>query len=328
MSFTFRPAKREHIPLIIGIAGPTKSGKTYSAHRVAKGLAGDKKVVMLNAEGARGHQYADKFSYETADLKPPYRPMLYTEAIEAVVKLQPGALIIDSCSHMHDGPGGMLDWHEQELDRMAGQDQAKRQKCTFAAWVKPKQAENEFIYALLACDFPIIICLRAKEKIKLHGGKVLDLGWQPIVSDRVAFETMFTVMLLPHSKGVPDLGVSDMREPFDAMVSDKRALDEDLGRKLAEWSRGADAAVARQQAAMASPKPAAKSDGTPRGDRLTALHARMRGLALKGSRVVEILHRYTGVETLSDLSDEQLAEVEGYSDGQLRGEEPTPPPEG
>jgi hypothetical protein len=29
----FRPAKRENTPLIIGLAGPTKSGKTYSAHR-------------------------------------------------------------------------------------------------------------------------------------------------------------------------------------------------------------------------------------------------------------------------------------------------------
>jgi uridine kinase len=40
MTVTIRPAVRENTPLIIGIAGPSKSGKTYSAHRVAAGLAG------------------------------------------------------------------------------------------------------------------------------------------------------------------------------------------------------------------------------------------------------------------------------------------------
>ncbi len=74
MSFTFRPAVREHTPLIIGIAGPTKSGKTMSALRMASGLAGGKPVAMINAEGPRGHQYADTFKYVACDLVPPYRP--------------------------------------------------------------------------------------------------------------------------------------------------------------------------------------------------------------------------------------------------------------
>ena len=29
---------------------------------------------------------------------------------------------LDSMSHAHDGPGGFLEWHEEEVDRMAGGD--------------------------------------------------------------------------------------------------------------------------------------------------------------------------------------------------------------
>lgn len=237
--FTFRPAVRQDTPLIIGLAGPTKSGKTLSALRVATGLAGGKPIIMINAEGARGHQYADKFTYIACDLTPPFRPELYTEALTEAAKQNPGCIIIDSASHMHDGPGGILEWHEEELDRIAGQDEGKRQRSTFTAWIKPKASENEFIYALLGMKCPVILCLRAKEKLKIIPGKQpVDLGWQPIVGERVAFETMFTLVLPPHSKGVPDLSISDMRQPFDRLVPENRPLDEKLGERLAEWAKG------------------------------------------------------------------------------------------
>lgn len=240
MPFTFRPAVRENTPLIIGIAGPTKSGKTYSAHRMARGLAGDKRIVMINAEGARGHQYAEKFSYDACDILPPYAPERSTEALQAASALNPGALILDSASHMHDGPGGLLEQHEEELTRMAGNDYKKRDKCNFAAWIRPKAAENKFIYTMLGLSCPIILCFRAKEKIKIIPGKEpLDLGWQPICGERIGFETIFTLMLPPHSKGVPSEHLSEMREPFGAMVDFKKCVDERLGEQLAEWARGA-----------------------------------------------------------------------------------------
>lgn len=243
MTFTFRPAVREKTPLIIGIAGPTKSGKTYSAQRVAAGIASTTggKVAMLNAEGARGHQYADKFDYIACDIEPPFTPERYTQALTAMKALNPAVGIIDSCSHMHDGPGGLLEMHDNELDRMAGDKQGKaRQAYAWAAWITPKKTENEFIYTMLGCDFPIILCFRAKEKIKIVRGKEpIDLGWQPIASERVSFETLFTLMLPPHSKGVPDLTISEMREPFDTLVPQGKPLDEALGIALAAWAVGA-----------------------------------------------------------------------------------------
>lgn len=241
MSYTFRPAQRVNTPLVIGIAGPTKSGKTLSAHRLAVGLAQGGTVAMINTEGAKGHQYSDRFDYLATDIEAPFRPERYTDAFQAALELKPppAVVIIDSLSHMHDGPGGILEWHEEELDRLAGNDRKKRERSTWTAWIRPKAAENAFIYALLSADCHVIVCFRAKEKLKIVSGKdPVNLGWQPIAGDRVTFETIFTLVLPPHSKGVPDLSVSEMREPFDSIVPAGEHLTEETGAALARWAAG------------------------------------------------------------------------------------------
>src|SRR3990167_3979981 len=239
MSHTFRPAVRQNTPLIIGLAGPTKSGKTMSAHRLPPGLAPGGAGALVTAGGPRAHQYADTFTYVACDLAAPFRPAAYTEALEEAAKIRPATLIIDSASHMHDGPGGILEWHDEIARRMAKGDEARLEKMSAPAWVEPKAAENHFVYQMLSMQCPVILCFRAKEKIKIApAGKWIDLGWQPIAGERVAFETLFTLMLPPHSKGTPDLSISDMREPFDAMVPQDRPIDEDLGRQLAAWAAG------------------------------------------------------------------------------------------
>jgi len=240
MAFQLKPAVREATPLIVGLAGPTKSGKTYSAHRLAASLANGSPIVMLNAEGLRGHQYADKFHYIACDIEPPYSAARYEEALQEIAKSKPGCIIIDSMSHMHDGPGGLLEQHDAELDRMAGDDYKKRERMTWTAWIRPKADENKFVYTLLSMKCPAILCFRAKEKIKIvKGGPPIDLGWQPIASDKIAFETMFTLMLSPHSKGKPDIAISEMREPFDTMIESGQQIDEALGKRLLAWAAGA-----------------------------------------------------------------------------------------
>lgn len=239
MTFHFRPETRERSRIIVGLAGPTKSGKTYSAHRLAVGLADGGQVVKINAEGPNGHLYADKFPCLTADIGPPYRPSRFTEALKEALALKPAVVIVDSASHMHDGPGGLLQFHEEELDRIAGNDYKKRERSTWSAWIKPKAEENEFIYTMIGADCHILLCFRAKEKLKIVKGKdPIDLGWQPIAGDRITFETIFTLTLPPHSKGVPDLEASDMREPFDTMIPVGKQLSEETGALLAAWAAG------------------------------------------------------------------------------------------
>lgn len=266
MSYTFRPAVREDTPLIIGIAGPTKSGKTFSALRLAAGLANGGKVIMLNAEGARGHQYADKFTYIACDLVPPYRYGMYEAVLREAAAQKPGAIIIDSMSHAHDGPGGFLEWHEEELDRIAGKDFEKRDKSNFTAWIKPKTAENAFRYALLEMPCHVILCMRAKDKLKILTGKPpIDLGLQPIVGESLSYETLFTLTLSAGAKGVPDLEASDMREPFDTMVPKGKPIDEQLGKQLVSWAKGASKRAPASPPAVLQVEPSApppKADDT------------------------------------------------------------------
>lgn len=269
MTFTFRPARRERTPLVIGIAGPTKSGKTYSAHRVAVGLAQGGPVAMLNAEGAKGHQYADEFDYLACDIEAPFRPERYTEALKAALLIDPAVLIVDSVSHMHNGPGGMIEYQAAEKARMGGGDNVN-----FTAWIKPKAAENQFIYALLGAPCHVILCFRAKEKIKIvKGAEPIELGWQPIASESIPFETIFTLMLPPNSKGVPDLAISQMRKPFDSLIPSGKPLDEETGVKLAAWAAGGDKSGAVGNGLAGADGPAAPVFDAPEEDVLAAQEA-------------------------------------------------------
>src|SRR3990167_6233339 len=53
MTFTFRPASRDNVGLLLGLAGSSGSGKTYTALRLAKGMAGGPAVAAGGTQGGR-----------------------------------------------------------------------------------------------------------------------------------------------------------------------------------------------------------------------------------------------------------------------------------
>ena len=132
MTYTFRPGKREGLPLLIGIAGPTGAGKTFSAMRLASGLADGERFAVIDTENRRALHYADQFAFDHTELRAPFRPERYLEVIEQAAK-QYGVVVVDSFSHEYAGDGGLLDWHEEELDRIAGDDFKRREAANFSA---------------------------------------------------------------------------------------------------------------------------------------------------------------------------------------------------
>ena len=240
MTYHLRPAVREQTPIIIGLAGPSKSGKTYSALRLATGMAAGGKIGMVNTEGKRGHLYASTFTYEAIDISDSFPYDSYREALLALKGAGVAVGIIDSMSHAHEGPGGMLEQHEKYLDEKAGNDWKKRERLTWAAWIKPKAQETLFCNTMIQVDFPIILCFRAKEKLKIvKGADPIELGWQPICSDRIPFETTATLILPAGCKGKPDLNAlgTELRDPLGTIIQPTQ-IDEDLGVKLAAWAMG------------------------------------------------------------------------------------------
>src|SRR5690606_35477146 len=119
-TFEDRPAVRTATPLLFGLIGPSGSGKTFSALRIASGMqrviGGD--IFLIDTESSRALHYAEKFRFRHVAFTPPFSPLDYLGAIEHCVSKGAKIVIIDSMSHEHEGPGGVLEWHEQEVERL------------------------------------------------------------------------------------------------------------------------------------------------------------------------------------------------------------------
>ncbi len=240
----FLPAKREAISLLVGFAGGTGSGKTYSALRVATGLAGGERFGVIDTENGRASHYADDFAFDSARLDPPFTPERYLEAIRAADAAGYPAIVVDSASHEHAGDGGLLDMHDAELERMGGAAAAN-----MAAWIKPKAEHKRFVSELLRLRAHLILCFRAEPKVEVRkksGGGVeivpketltgLD-GWIPIAEKSLPFELTLSFLLMPDAPGVPK--PIKLPEALRAFVPLHAPLDEMVGAALSGWARGA-----------------------------------------------------------------------------------------
>jgi hypothetical protein len=167
MSFTFRPAVREEVGLLIGLIGASGSGKTMSGLRLASGMSEGGKFVVIDTESRRALHYADMFKFDHYELHEPFRPQEYSDVIRAADEAGYKAIIVDSFSHEWAGYGGILDWQEEELTRMAGDDWKKREACKMASWIKPKMGHKQMVQRLLQVKANLILCFRAEERVKM-----------------------------------------------------------------------------------------------------------------------------------------------------------------
>ena len=266
---TFRKAVRENISLIIGLAGPSGGGKTMTALRLAKGLAGNKPFAVIDTEAGRAKHYAGTFTFDHADLAPPFRPSAYAEAIKAADMAKYPVIIVDSCSHEHAGEGGLLDWHEQELDRMAKDDWKKRESCNMAAWIKPKMDHKQFVSKLLQVRAHLILCFRAEQKIEMKRGqdgrmelvpKTIASGfsdWIPICEKNMLYELTASFLLTPDAPGKPK--PIKLQQQMREFIDLNAPIDESVGRKMGEWAKG----VNQQPAAAESPQDRPTPEETP-----------------------------------------------------------------
>jgi len=204
--FTIRPAVRDRLFTIGGFIGGTGSGKTFTALRVATGLAQRKRFLLIDTEARRSLHYADQFEFDHLDLTPPFTPERYLEAILLAESKGYPVAVVDSTSHEHAGEGGILDWHEEELQRLAGDDYRKREKMTFAAWIKPKMSHKRMVARLLQLRMHLILCFRAEEKVKAKkkNGKTEweAVGWQPICATGLEYELTYSFLLRHEHPGI------------------------------------------------------------------------------------------------------------------------------
>lgn len=250
--FEDKPAVRERVPLLVGLVGPSSSGKTFSALRLAAGMqrVDGGEVFFIDTEARRALHYADRFAFRHVSFTAPFGSLDYLAAFEHCVAKGATVIIVDSMSHEHEGPGGVLEMHAAELDRMAGNDWKKRERMTMLGWQKPKAARRRMVNTALQMPVHFIFCFRAKPKLKIVKGKEPEpRGWMPIAGEELVYELGVRALLLPGADGVPEWSpkepgeIETVKMPVWAhgMFPASVQLNEDMGAALAQWAAGTEA---------------------------------------------------------------------------------------
>jgi hypothetical protein len=267
MAIEFRPASREKIGLLIGCIGGTGSGKTLSGLLLARGLCGgdDSKIAVIDTEAGRALHYAPArgqkpgpftFGFRHGDMKPPFSPEAYAEAIAAAELAGFQAILIDSFSHEYAGDGGLDDIHEEALVKIMRGDPDKREKLSIMAWKEPKQRHKRLVSRLLQCRAHLIICMRAEEKMKIskvQDGQfkktvvtaaedlALEERWIPTTEKRFPFELTASLLYVAGKPGVPI--PLKLEEQHRAFVPLDKPISAEVGAALTAWARGGDGHV-------------------------------------------------------------------------------------
>lgn len=248
-AFEYNDAVRQRVPLMIGLVSPSGGGKTFSALRLATGIqrvsGGD--IAVVDTESNRALHYADQFKFKHVPFHPPFSPLDYLAVIEHCVAMGATTLVVDSTSHEHESIGGVLEWHQAEIERLSKGDKSKIHKVQMLAWSAPKAARRRLINRILQLPINCIFCFRAKQKLKITPGKEPEeLGWMAISGEEFIFEMTVNLLLPPNSGGVPQILSSypgeraTIKTPrqFSHMFQQSKPLDEEIGQEMAEWAAG------------------------------------------------------------------------------------------
>lgn len=241
-TLNIRKAQREGARLVVGIAGISGSGKTYTALQVAHGLAnGDaSKVGLLDAENRRGSLYADILRNErnevqeflVGDLDAPFSPQRYIDAIQEFQRAGVEVLVIDSVTHEWEGLGGCHDIANPPGVTLK-----------VAKWNDAKAEHKRFMNVLLASNMHIIVCIRARNKVEMKkiNGKVEyeDKGLLPVQEQNFMFELTVSMMMYNGGKARDVIKSSGVEAIFGGVGWQDGYLTPEHGRKLRAWVDGA-----------------------------------------------------------------------------------------
>src|ERR1700721_3044724 len=118
--FTDALGVRREVPIHVGIVAPSGGGKTKYSLRLATGMqrvtGGD--IFGVDSEANRMLHYADDYKFRHVPFGAPFDALSYLAAVEYCAKKGAKIIIIDSASHLHEGPGGTLEMHEAECERL------------------------------------------------------------------------------------------------------------------------------------------------------------------------------------------------------------------
>jgi len=231
-TLVIKQAVRELVFVKLALMGASGSGKTYSALRLATGMATQLesvlgrpiKIIMANNEKSRGVYYANEFKYDITQVEPPHEPEKYAKLISDVVDLGYDILILDSTSHEWEGRGGCL-----ELQQLAGG--------TYQAWSKVTPRHDKFLTAIADSPIHIIATMRGKDQYEMEKsdtGKVTVTKLGVGAKQRDGFEYEFTTTFLLDQKDNHATSQKDNTHLFEK--EGRILLSEEDGIKIVKWA--------------------------------------------------------------------------------------------
>ena len=188
----FIKAAPDNAKIHIALIGPTGSGKTYSALRLARGLAGpDGKIAFLDSEKGRAKVYSKRFSFDHQNIVTA-NPHEYIDAIHEAEDAGYAVLIIDSLSHAWVGKQGALALVDEGSKRSGGNK--------FAAWSDVTPLQSQLVEAITSEKMHVICTMRAKMEYVLEpgaNGKMAPrkVGLGPVQRDGIEYEFDVAAMI-------------------------------------------------------------------------------------------------------------------------------------
>ncbi|ABN75781.1 ATP-binding protein [Cereibacter sphaeroides] len=260
----------EPLSVTLGLSGSSGTGKTYSAMRVARGMAegaaGQKGAPFLyvDTENRRALHYRREFpemvhadftalDEETGDMVG-FGPDRWISVLDEAERQGATALILDSFSHAWEGIDGVLDRQAKALDRLVAAAAARANgrevnpdSFNQLSWAEVKPPYRRLIDRIVRAKLNLIICTRAKPVLqKGYGANAKnarktktrrdDVPWDIAGDGDLIFEMTAMMMLDPSAPGCPVYQIK-CADQFKMLFDPKRPMTEDTGRQMGEWAR-------------------------------------------------------------------------------------------
>jgi len=227
MAIGFKKAKREQIWLKVLFAGASGSGKTYTALRVATGIAKKTggKVAAIDTENGRIRYYANEFDFDDLQLEMPYSPEKYIEAIDMAIDGGYDVLIIDSITHEWD-------YCLEQHSKMPGN--------SYTNWAKITPRHDAFMEKILQSPLHILCTVRGKDEYVLeekNGKQVpkkVGLGYKQRDNTEYNYTVTFNIDQKTHVAEAMKDNTHIFEDRYDV-------LTEKDGEKLFDWANSGDA---------------------------------------------------------------------------------------
>ncbi len=231
----FQRAIRENIWVKTLLIGASGSGKTFSALRMATGFAkelgkftgNDERIALIDTESRRSTYYAKEFDFDILDLKAPFTPERFVEAINMAVDAGYKILVIDSITHEWSGKGGCLEIHS----KIPGN--------SYIAWGKVTPRHEMFTDTIIDSPIHVFATVRGDDKYVLEevNGKQVPRKVPLGYDQRKNTEYLFTVSFMLEQDSHIATAVKDNTHIFEDRND---ILTEKHGENLCKWANDGD----------------------------------------------------------------------------------------